>query len=84
MYEFSIQYANQRAADFQREAAKHQLIQHVLEAREKRIRFYAPLLARVGRQFAEVGARLERRYTASLPEPQGVVHSRGSEVGQWN
>lgn len=64
------QIARERANDMQREQAHLALVSAAQQARRGHPRFYAPLLAGLGRRMAAFGAGLEQRYTP-LPEPLG-------------
>jgi hypothetical protein len=64
------QIARERAHDLQRENERQALVSAAQRAGPARPRFYAPLLAGLGRHMAAIGAGLEQRY-APLPESLG-------------
>jgi len=67
MYEWVSLYARQRIDELHQDREKLRIVREALQAGGVRDPFYAPLLARVGRQLSMWGGRLQARY-AETPE----------------
>lgn len=63
------QYAAERYKDMHRAAANAALVAAAQAAQPKQPRFYAPLLAQLGRRLVRWGSGLEARYTPAEARP---------------